>query len=331
MRVHVLDDWYDTLRDLPCMSLLSDHQVTIWNDRVTDETALAARLADADAVVLFRDRTPVTASLVERLTGPRLIAMRGQHGHVDVQALSAAGILFASKMTKDGPSTPTAELAFLHALSALRYFPEQIASARAGNWQGGAPLGRGAAGKVLGLYGYGGIAGKVADYARAFGMTVQWWASEAGRARAIADGETVPATRADFFATSDIVSIHKRLLPATKAEITQADLMAMQPGSVLVNTSRAGLIEDGAILRALEAGRVGRAALDVFADEPVESADDPLISHPNVIPTPHIGFITAEELNSQFAEIFDIVNAYARGQPSAMINPEVWTEGRGRA
>lgn len=325
MKVHILDDWYDTLRQLPCFGLLDGHEVTVWTDRAASEAALADRIAPADAVVLFRDRTPITASLAARLDGPRLIAMRGQHNHVDAEALTRARILFCAHMAKDGPSVSTAELAFALLLSGLRYLPDQIASARAGNWQGAAPLGRNVAGKMLGLYGYGKIGQTVAGYARAFGMQVQWWGSEESRARARADGEQVPESREAFFAGSDVVSIHKRLTPETRAEITRADLMAMAPDSVLVNTSRAGLIEPGAVLAALEAGRPGRAALDVFDAEPVTDAADPLISHPRVIPTPHVGFVTAEELDRQFTDIFNLVNAYAAGAPVHMVNPEVWT------
>jgi D-3-phosphoglycerate dehydrogenase / 2-oxoglutarate reductase len=328
VKVHILDDWYDTLRTLPCFRLLDRHDVTVWTDRAADEAELARRLSDADAVVLFRDRTSITESLAAKLHGVSLIAMRGQHSHVDTEALTRAGILFCSKMSKDGPSTSTAELTFGLIIAALRYLPDQVASARAGAWQGAAPLGRNVAGKTLGLYGYGGIARLVAGYARAFGMEVQYWASEAGRERARADGETVAPDRAAFFASSDVVSLHKRLTAATRGEITRTDLMGMSPGSVLVNTARAGLIEDGAVLEALEAGRLGRAALDVFPGEPVLNAGDALLSHPQVIPTPHVGFVTAEELDKQFGEIFALVNAYADGAPTDMINPAVWSSGR---
>lgn len=328
MNVHILDDWYDTLRGLPCFSLLDGHEVTVWTERETDPKRLAQRLAPADAVVLFRDRTAIDADLAARLKGPRLIAMRGQYGHVDVDALSRQGILFCSHMAKDGPSVSTAELTFGLIIAALRHLPQQIASARSGAWQGAAPLGRNVAGKRLGLYGYGGIARKVADFARAFDMPVWWWASEDGRRRALADGERVAESREAFFAQSDVISIHTRLTPETKGQITTDDLMAMQPGSVLVNTSRAGLIQSGAVLAALEAGRIGRAALDVFAGEPVTDPADPLISHPQVIPTPHVGFVTAEELDRQFSDIFALVNAYAAGQPVSMINPSVWTQDR---
>ncbi|MFP1645059.1 D-2-hydroxyacid dehydrogenase family protein [Pontitalea aquivivens] len=329
MKVHILDDWYDVVRGLPCFAALAGHEVTVWTDRLTDEDTLARRLAPADAVVLFRDRSPITAGLAARLKGPRLIAMRGQHSHVDAGALTRAGILFCSRVAKDGPSTSTAELTFGLIIAALRYLPEQIASARAGQWQGAAPLGRNIAGKVLGLYGYGGIARTVAGYARAFGMPVQVWASDTGRERARADGVTVPESRAAFFATSDVVTIHKRLMPATRGEITRADLMGMRPGSVLVNTSRAGLVEPDAILAALNAGRIGRAALDVFPAEPVLDAADPLLGHPHVIPTPHVGFVTQEELDRQFTEIFAIVNAWAAGAPTDMINPAAWSGGPG--
>ncbi len=329
MKVHILDDWYDSLRGLPSFGLLAGHEVTIWTDRAADDEVLARRLSDADAVVLFRDRTAVTASLAARLQGgPRLIAMRGQHGHVDADALTRAGILFCARKARDGASRSTAELTMGLVIAGLRYLPDQIASARAGHWQGAAPLGRNVAGQRLGLYGYGGIAKLVAGFARAIGMEVRFWASDQGRDRAAADGEDLPATRRDFFAQSDVVSIHKRLTPDTRAEITQGDLMAMRPGSLLINTSRAGLIAEGAVLQALEAGRIERAALDVFPQEPVTDPADPLLSHPGVIPTPHIGFITREELDRQFGQIYDLVNAHARGEPFDMVNPAVWTRDR---
>nr|WP_240989138.1 NAD(P)-dependent oxidoreductase [Salipiger mangrovisoli] len=312
------------MRGLPSFASLNDHEVTVWTDRAPDAATQAARLKGAEAVVLFRDRTAITPELAGALEGVKLIAMRGQHTHVDAEALSRAGVLFCSKMSKDGPSTSTAELTFGLIIAALRHLPEQIASARAGAWQGDAPLGRNVAGKTLGLYGYGGIATVVAGFGRAFGMRVQAWGSEHSRARADADGLSVPESREAFFAGSDVVSIHKRLLPETRGEITASDLMAMQPNAVLVNTSRAGLIAPGALLAALEAGRIGRAALDVFPGEPVTDPADPLLSHPRVMPTPHVGFVTAEELDKQFGEIYALINAYAAGAPVEMINPEVW-------
>ena len=185
-------------------------------------------------------------------------------------------------------------------------------------------VGRTLRGRMLGLYGYGRIARAVAGYARAFGMEVVWWASDDGRGRARAEGENVAASRAEFFASADVISVHVRLKPATRGIIGPADFGAMQPGSVFVNTSRAGLVEPGALLAALNAGRPGMAALDVFDTEPMTDPDDPLISHPNVIATPHIGYVTEDELDLQFADIYDQINAYAAGTPIHMINPEVW-------
>ncbi|MFN3661774.1 NAD(P)-dependent oxidoreductase [Yoonia sp.] len=326
MKIQILDDWYDTLRGLPSFAMLKDHEVTVCQDNVTDPALLAERLADADVVVLFRDRTAITSDIAARLTGPKLVAMRGQYGHVAVDALTQAGVLFCSRMSKDGPSLSTAELAFGQIIAALRYLPEQIASVRAGHWQGAAPVGRNVSGKVLGLYGYGGIAQVLARFADAFGMPVVVWASEAGQERAKADGRTVASSRRAFFAECDVISIHKRLTRETRGEIVQSDLMAMKPESVLVNTSRAGLIAEGAVLAALTAGRIGRAALDVFENEPATPDNDALIAHPNVIATPHIGFVTAEELDRQFQDIYTVVNAYAAGQPTDMINPEVWAK-----
>ena len=321
MRVHVLDDWFDTLRTLPSFRLLDGHEVTVWTDRTGREGELAVRVADAEALVLFRDRTPVTESLVARLPDLRLVAMRGAHPHVDVDALTRAGILFCSDKSAEGANLAAAELTFALILAAARDLPEQIASARAGRWQAG--VGRSLHGRTLGLYGYGRIGRAVAGYARALGLEVVWWASDQGRARAAADGERVAESREAFFAGCDFISLHKRLTAETRGEVTLVDLMAMRSDAVLVNTSRAGLIAPGALVEALDAGRPGRAALDVFDAEPVTDPDDPVISHPRVIPTPHIGFITADELEKQFADIYRIVNAYAAGEPVHMVNPEV--------
>lgn len=324
MKILILDDWYNNLAGLPSFQALQGHEVTIASDRLTDPAALAGRLNTADAVILFRDRSAITAEVAARLNGPKVIAMRGQHSHVDVDALTRANILFCSRMTKDGPSLSTAELAFGQMIAALRYLPEQISSARAGHWQGAAPLGRNVAGKVLGLYGFGGIAQVMARFADAFGMPVVVWASEAGRARAAAEGRIVAPSREAFFGTCDVISLHKRLTADTRGGVTRADLMAMKPDSVLINTARAGLIEKGAVLAALSAGRIGRAALDVFDTEPAQGTDDALVTHGRVIPTPHVGFVTAEELDRQFGEIYGLVTAYDAGAPTDMINPEVW-------
>ncbi|TMV94049.1 D-2-hydroxyacid dehydrogenase family protein [Thioclava sp. BHET1] len=319
MKVHILDDWFDTLRHLPCFKILDGHDVTVWTDHEPDEAALAVRLADADCVVLFRERTKVTRGLLERLPNLRLISQRGTWPHVDVEACSARGVLLCSNTGGDGANFAAAELSFALMLAAMRQLPQQMASVKSGNWQMG--VGRGLRGRVLGLYGYGRIGRAVADYARAFGMEVIWWASEAGRARAMADGATVAESRAAFFAQSDIVSLHLRLTPETRGIVTAEDLAQMSPRSVLVNTSRAGLIAPGVLLGALKAGRPGQVAVDVFDREPETNAADPLLAHPNLIATPHIGYVTEDEFDKQFSDIFAQVKAYAEGAPIHMVNP----------
>ena len=320
MKVHILDDWFDTLRTLPSYERLKGHDVTIWTDHVEDLDTLAERLAEAEALVLFRERTAVTAPLLERLPKLKLISQRSVYPHVDVPACTENGVLLCSNMKAGLPSIAAAELTFALILASARQIPQQMASLRAGTWQMG--VGQTLAGRRLGLYGYGRIAGQVARYARAFDMKVWWWASDEGRARAAADGEEVAPSRAAFFGESDFVSLHVRQTPATRGIISAGDLMAMKPGASFVNTSRAGLVEEGALLKALEAGRPGRLALDVFETEPLTDTSDPVVTHPNVIATPHIGFVTEDELDMQFADIYDQINAFAEGAPINMINPE---------
>ena len=321
MKVHILDDWFDTLRDLPCFEKLNGHDVTVWTDHEPDPERLAARVQDAEALVLFRERTTIGTELLERLPNLKLISQRSVFPHVDVEACTAGGILLSSNMHSDTPSYAAAEMTLALILSSYRQIPQQVASIRSGGWQMG--VGRTLRGRTLGLYGYGRIAQAVAGYARAIGMNVQWWGSDEGRARALADGQNVAANRKAFFATSDIVSLHVRLKPATRGVITAQDLSDMAPRSLLVNTSRSGLIEKGALEAEVARDRI-HAAVDVFDDEPLRDIANPLLTHPNVLPTPHIGYVTEDEFDLQFSDIFDQINAYADGAPIHMINPEVW-------
>ena len=322
MKVHILDDWFDTLRGLPCFARLTGHDVTVWTDHVADPARLAERIAYAEALVLFRERTAVTRDLLERLPKLRLISQRSVHPHVDLKACTERGVLLCSNMHADTPSHAAAELAWALVLAGMRDLPVQMRSAKEGRWQAG--VGKTLRGRMIGLYGYGRIGRAVAGYAKAFGMRVAWWSSEEGRARAAADGETLAESREAFFADSDVVSVHVRLKPATRGIVTGRDLGLMRPDALFVNTSRAGLVEPGALLAALDAGRPGMAAVDVFDAEPVTDASDPLLAHPRLIATPHIGFVTEDELDLQFADIFDQVNAFAKGAPINMINSEAW-------
>ena len=321
MKVHILDDWFDTLRGLPCFAKLAGHDVTVWTDHEPDPIRLAERLQEAEVLVLFRERTRIGVELLDRLPQLRLISQRSVYPHIDVRACTSNNVLLCSNMLSDTPSYAAAELTLTLMLSSFRQIPEQVASIRDGNWQMG--VGRTLRGRTLGLYGYGRIAGAVEAYAAALGMRVHWWGSDAGRARAKADGKTVAESRAAFFSTSDVVSLHVRLNPATKGVITAGDLAAMRPRSLLVNTSRSGLISPGALEAEIERGRIF-AAIDVFDTEPMKDTRSILLTHPNVLPTPHIGYVTEDEFDLQFSDIFEQINAYAAGEPIHMINPEVW-------
>ncbi|MEO0635304.1 MAG: D-2-hydroxyacid dehydrogenase family protein [Pseudomonadota bacterium] len=319
MKVHILDDWFDTLRTLPCFSKLEGHEVTVWTDHEPDPAKLATRLGDAEALVLFRERTSIGASLLERLPKLKLISQRSVYPHVDVEACTTNGVLLCSNMHAGTPSYAAAEHTLALVLASYRQIPQQVASLKEGGWQSG--VGRTLRGRTLGLYGYGRIAKAVAEYASAIGMKVQWWSSAAGRERALADGETVAPSREAFFATSDIVSLHVRLKPDTRGIITAEDLAAMQARALFVNTSRSGLVVPGALEEEMTRGRIF-AAVDVFDHEPLTDTNHPLLRNPNVLATPHIGYVTEDEFDLQFSDIFDQVNAYANGHPINMINPE---------
>jgi D-3-phosphoglycerate dehydrogenase len=321
MKVHMLDDWFDTLRGLPCFAKLADHEVTVWTDHEADPVKLAARLQGAEALVLFRERTKVGAELVAALPNLKLISQRSVYPHVDVPACTAHGVLLCSNMHSDTPSYAAAEHTLALILASYRQIPQQIASIKAGQWQSG--VGRTLRGRTLGLYGYGRIARAVAAYAKAMGLKVQWWGSEAGRARAAAAGETVAVSREAFFKEADIVSLHVRLKPETRGLITAEDLAQMQPRALFVNTSRSGLVAPGALEAEIAKGQL-HAAVDVFDHEPLLDRENILFTHPNVLATPHIGFMTEDEFKMQFSDIFDQINAYAAGVPTHMINPEAY-------
>lgn len=328
MKVTVLDDWFDTLRTLRCFEKLAGHEVTIWNDHVEEVGALAERLREAEALVLIRERTQVRAPLLERLPALRLISQRSVYPHIDVEACTRLGVVLSSNLHADTPSFATAELTFGLILAAARQIPQQMASLRAGRWQMG--LGTTLRGKTLGIYGYGRIGKVVAGYGRAFEMKVLVWAREASLARARADGYSAAASKEALFEESDVLSLHMRLVPATRGIVTRADLARMRPDAILVNTSRAGLVDPGALAAALRAGRPGMAAVDVYEEEPLRDVDHPLLRMDNVVCTPHIGYGTREEWEIQFADVFDQVNAYAAGAPTNVVNPEVLSRARPR-
>lgn len=321
MNVTILDDYFDTIRTLPCFPKLAGHAVTIFNDHVQDTEALASRLRDTEALVLIRERTQIRTPLLERLPGLRLISQRSVYPHIDVDTCTRLGVVVSSSQHPETPSFATAELTWALVLAAMRRLPQQMAALKAGRWQYG--VGYGLRGKTLGIYGYGRIGAVVAGYGKAFGMNVTVWGREKSLSRAQADGHAVAASREAFFAECDVISLHLRLIEATRGIVTAADLARMKPSAVLVNTSRAPLVAPGALVAALRAGRPGMAAVDVFDEEPLRNTADPLLTLDNVVCTPHIGYVTYEGMEAQFSEIFDQVLAYAAGQPVNVVNPGV--------
>jgi D-3-phosphoglycerate dehydrogenase len=326
MNVTILDDYFDTLRTLPSFRKLDGHRVTIWTDHVEDVDALAQRLADTEALVLIRERTQVRAGLLERLNTLRLISQRSVYPHIDIDACTRLGIIVSSNLHSDTPSYATAELTWALILAAMRQLPQQVQSLRAGAWQMG--VGSTLRGRTLGIHGYGRIGRTVADYGRAFGMKVLVWASEASRQRAASDGFTIAESQRAFYAACDVATLHMRLVPATRSIVTRDDLQCMQPTALLVNTSRAGLIAPNALVEALRAGRPGMAAVDVYEHEPLRDAADPLLTLPNVVCTPHIGYVTRDEFELQFSDVFDQIVSYASGSPINVVNPEVLSKPR---
>ena len=328
MKISILDDYFDTLRTLPCFHKLDGHEVMVWNDHTQDIDALAERLRETQVLVLIRERTQIRESLLERLEALRLISQRSVYPHIDIDACTRRGVIVSSDQHAGSPSYAAAELTFGLILAAMRGIPQQMFALRAGTWQIG--VGNSVRGKTLGIYGYGRIGATVAGYGKAFGMNVLVWAREASLQRAQSDGYAIAQSKRAFFESCDVISLHMRLVKETRGIVTRSDLSCMKPTSLLVNTSRAPLIEPGALVDALRAGRPSMAAVDVYEEEPVRNADHPLLQMENVVCTPHIGYVTRDEYEIQFSDIFDQITAYAAGTPINVVNPEVFEVLKGR-
>ena len=321
MKITILDDYFDVIKTLPSFQKIAGHDVTIWNDHLQDTDGLAERLKDTEALVLIRERTKIRTLLLERLPNLKIISQRSVWPHIDVDTCTKQGVVVCSSQHEGTPSYATSELTWALILAAMRDIPQQMASLQAGNWQMG--MGRTLRHKTLGLYGYGRISRAVADVGRAFGMRILVWAREASREAAKAEGCDVAESKEAFFRDCDVLSLHMRLKDATKGIVSQADLELMKPTALLVNTSRSGLIQEGALAAALKGGRPGMAAVDVYDHEPVAKGSEPLIEMPNVICTPHIGYVTVDEWEIHFSDIFDQIVAFENGAPINVINPDV--------
>jgi D-3-phosphoglycerate dehydrogenase len=307
LKITILDDYFDTLRTLPCFSKLAGHEVEIWNDHVQDVDALAARLRDTEALVLIRERTQIRAPLLERLDKLRLISQRSVFPHIDIDACTRRGVIVSSDQHPGTPSYAAAELTWALVLAAARRLPQQVAALRQGVWQTG--VGDTLREKTLGIYGYGRIGATVAGYGKAFGMKVLVWARAASLERARSDGHEVAQSKQSFFERCDVLSLHMRLAEGTRGIVKAGDLACMKTTAILINTSRAPLIEPGALVATLRAGRPGLAAVDVYEHEPLRDTTHPLLNMDNVICTPHIGYVTRDEYDLQFSDMFDQITA----------------------
>ena len=320
MKISILDDYQNVVRTLPSFAKLAGHDVTIWNDHTKDTDTLAQRLKDAEALVLIRERTPIRAPLIERLPKLRLISQSSVYPHIDVDACTRHGVVLCSDLRPGAPSHATAELAWCLMISAMRRVPQEVAALKAGRWQStiGAALRR----RTLGILGYGRIGAVMARYAKAFEMNALAFGRDRSAERARADGVEVAASKEALFERSDVLTLHVRLTPETRGLVTAADLARMKPTALIVNTSRAGLIEPGALVAALKAGRPGLAAVDVYEDEPMLDRDHPLLKMDNVVCTPHLGYVERDGYERIFSAAFDQILAFISGKPINVINPE---------
>lgn len=323
MRILIADDYQDAVRHLPCFARLQAHSVQVLTALAPDRDTLVRYAAEAEALVLIRERTRIDATLLARLPKLRLISQTGRIGeHIDLAACTARGVAVAEGI---GSPVAPAELTWALLMAASRHVPAYRDALLGGQWQatGDAQLGRSLEGLTLGIWSYGKIGRRVAAYGRAFGMRVQVWGSADSCAQARADGFAVATSREALFAESDVLSLHRRLVAATRHQIGLDDLLRMKPDALLVNTSRAELIAPGALLAALDAGRPGQAALDVFEQEPILDPQHPLLRHPRVLATPHLGYVEQSSYALYFGAAFDNVLAFAAGTPQRLANPEV--------
>ena len=319
MKIAVIDDYQNAFRNVKAYSRLTGHEVVVHNDTEKDPARLAARLQDAEAVVLTQQRSPFPRAVIDRLPKLRLISQTGKNAyHIDLGACAQKGIVVSA----GGGSSPnpTAELTWAIILAGLRHIPEEVQRMKEGKWQG--TVGVGLNGKTLGVYAYGRIGSIVAGVGRAFGMKVICWGREGSTAKAREAGYEVPATREAFFESADIVSLHLPLNKETRGIVTAQDLARMKPTAMIANTSRGPIIAEGALEAALKKGRPGLAAIDVYDHEPVTDASYPLLKLENVICTPHLGYVEERIYESIYGVAIDQIVAFVAGKPINVVNPE---------
>jgi D-3-phosphoglycerate dehydrogenase len=326
MKIAVIDDYQEAVRNLACTKILDGHELKIFSNSARGAGQLAIRLAPFDALVLIRERTNLSRQLLSKLPNLKLISQTGKvSGHIDVNAATEHGIAIAEGV---GSPVAPAELAWTLIMAASRKIVPYANNLRDGLWQTASinpalnGLGTVLRGRTLAIWGYGKIGRLVAGYGKAFGMRVLVWGGDNSRTAAVADGFEAAPTREEFFARADVLSLHLRLVDATRGIVTADDLARMKPGALFVNISRAELVAEGALEAALHAGRPGYAALDVFTSEPL-APDSPLLRIPTVLATPHLGYVENDSYEMYFKAAFENVVNFANGKPTNILNPQV--------
>ncbi|MBX3661611.1 MAG: D-2-hydroxyacid dehydrogenase family protein [Burkholderiales bacterium] len=320
MKIAIIDDYQDAFRRLDCVKRLAGHELVTYTDTEKDPARLAARLQDADILVLTQQRSKMPRAVLEKLPKLKLISQTGRNAnHIDLAACTEKGIVVSAGGA--GNPNPTAELAWGLILAALRRIPQEVQRLKNGQWQGS--VGSGLSGRTLGIYAYGRIGSLVAQVGKAFGMRVWCWGREGSTAKAKAAGYEVAPSREAFFAESDVISLHLPLNDGTRGIVTVEDLARMKTTALIVNTSRAPIIARDALVNALKAGRPGRAAIDVYEDEPVLNAAHPLIGMDNVVCTPHLGYVEERTYEAYYGAAVEQILAFVDGKPVNVANPEV--------
>lgn len=334
MNIVILDDYQDAVRKLACARLLEPFNTKVFNNTVKGVGQLSVRLRDADVIVLIRERTTITRQLLEKLPRLKLIAQTGKAGsHIDVDACTTHGVAIAEGV---GSPIAPAELAWALIMAAMRRLPQYISNLKHGAWQQSGfksssmptnfGLGSVLYGRTLGVWGYGRTGRLLASYGKAFGMNVWVWGSEASRQLAQADGLVAAPSREVFFAESDVLSLHLRLVDKTRGIVTSEDLALMKPTALFVNTSRAELVQTDALPSALTQGRPGLAAVDVFESEPILQGHA-LLRLENCICTPHLGYVEQDSYELYFRAAFENVVNFIAGQPTHILNPQALPPG----
>ncbi len=320
MKIAIIDDYQDAFRKLECAGKLAGHELVAYTDTEKDPVKLAARLKDADILVLTQQRSKMPRAVLEKLPKLKLISQTGRNAnHIDMAACTEKGVVVSAGGA--GNPNPTAELAWGLILAALRRIPQEAQRLKNGQWQGS--VGSGLSGRTLGIYAYGRIGSLVAQVGKAFGMRVWCWGRDGSTAKAKAAGYEVAPSREAFFAESDVISLHLPLNDGTRGIVTAEDLARMKTTALIVNTSRAPIIAKDALVNALKAGRPGRAGIDVYEDEPVLNAAHPLIGMDNVVCTPHLGYVEERTYEAYYGAAVEQILAFIAGQPINVANPEV--------